>query len=628
MIYADAPRPASARARFQCSPNVIESLIDVPGAADAPVFVGGGCDGDRHLDRGERLTYSVALRNFERADDLTDVLATLTPTGPGAVAVRVLDSPRRIGRIPGGLTTGVTFTLFIDPVAAGALPVANRRVDMVLVLDGAGGGVGLSESTFTFTHALDSDDEALHYSTDFPAGGREVRDFNRNLQIDRPDILDPFRQALFPDEDIIFATMFVPGTATGLASNTLGEDLNNNGVLDAAEEDLLPNGRLDRGILAQASGPGLGDKVPWSFDRNDGGWVPFRTSFSRAVGASPVPVWERVGSGICGFQTAIPDGDPSPYFQNNGAGIWHTGDGNLQTPTANAIACDNYTRPYDPATPVGVEFYYDVLHSPILAKVHQVPDQRGLAYGVEFQRLGFNLNIQVRESASGTVDLDNDVASDRDNCLICTTAYESPLVPDAYTLAVFNPGYGGVVPFGGVAQRTFGPLVDPDGSFAHNGTIDGDETGFTGFTSNTNPDSTSPIPTASPDLLPFPAPDGPQVCVPGCTNPAQCCEQNTTAGPERNFDIVLTDWEDGIIHLGLDPGSRETRGGFRPGRTGDRWMIGFGFLAREDAAGSVDYGIGVDDVILEWDEVHPVDETAAPPQGLGRLPACSRFGGA
>src|SRR2546427_1558992 len=115
--------------------------------------------------------------------------------------------------------------------------------------------------TFTFTHALNSDKASLHSSTDFPSGpgaangGREVRDLNRNLQIDTPDVIDPFTGIIVPDEDITFSTLFFQDA--GVVRNTVGEDLNRNGVLDAGE-DVVPDGVLDLGILASSTGPSPG----------------------------------------------------------------------------------------------------------------------------------------------------------------------------------------------------------------------------------------------------------------------------------------------------------------------------------------------------------------------------------
>ncbi|HXU11782.1 MAG TPA: thrombospondin type 3 repeat-containing protein, partial [Candidatus Binatia bacterium] len=313
----------------------------------------------------------------------------------------------------------------------------------------------------------------------------------------------------------------------------------------------------------------------------------------------------------------------TPWFQNGGAGIWHTGDGDPATPLANANACDGYPFPSQAQTPDMTEIYFDVLHSSIVAKVNQLSDARGFPYTVEFQRLGFNMNIQTADYSGGSIDLDNDIDSDARNCLLCMYIYTR--FPDLYTLAVFHTYNQGITPVSSVSQRTFGTLTDPDASFAQNRVINGDETGFTAFTTNTNPDSANPIPPADPDFLPYPLPGAPQVCVPGCAIPAECCEQNTVAGPERNFDMSLLDYDDGQIVMSIGPGQPEPIGAFSPGPAGTRWQIGLGFYAQENSAARSDYGIGFDDPVLEWDEVHPRDEGAFVPP---HVPACGRFGGA
>ncbi|MFQ5876335.1 MAG: thrombospondin type 3 repeat-containing protein [Acidobacteriota bacterium] len=614
VTYTDTPRSAVARARFECTPNIIRSELDILGITNPEAFIGGGCDGDQFLDAGERVTYSVALLNFEQEDDFTEVVATLTPRGPGAAAIRVLDSPKPIGRVPGGQSTGVTFSLEVDAGVVSGLSLMERRVDLVLALEGGAQNLDLSRATYTFSHVINSDREVLHYSTDFPDGGREIRDFNRNLQIDRADTFDPFKQLFWPDEAITFQSMFVPGTATGLITNTLGEDLNDNGVLDAGE-DVFANGALDRGILADSGGPSAGDLVPWSFDRNDGGWKALRSPLSVPGGLGASPLWEHRTEGLCGFQTAA--GLPGTL------GIWHTGDGDPSTPGPQASACDNYRLPQDLSTPPLAEKILDVLHSPIIAKVHQIDDARGFPFEVEFQRLGFNMNIQTLDYAGGHVDLDTDIEDDDVNCLLCNYTYGNFRFPDIYALAVFNQYYQGISPASLVNQRTFGPLVDPDGSILQNRTFDGDESGFSAFTQDSNPESTSPIPLAPPDFHPFPDPGAPQVCVDACdpaTDPGCECEQNTDAGPGRNFDLVLLEMRDGFIYMSLGGGQGEPMGAHDFGPVGNRWQIGIGFWAQETAAGGTDYGIGIDDVVLEWDEVHPVDE------GTDR--ACDRFGGA
>ncbi|MBI4169371.1 MAG: S8 family serine peptidase, partial [Acidobacteria bacterium] len=685
LSYPDTPRNAETRAVFRCSPNIIQEALTVNGRSDRTSLVVGGCDGDEFLDADEMLTYSIAIGNFERADDLNDVVATLTPTGPGAGAIEVLDSPKNIGRIPGGQGTGITFTLHVDPAAANALAVNDRVVNLELKLDGSARGVDLSDAMFTFTHVINADRDVRHYSTDHPTGGLEVRDYNRNLQIDRPDVLDPFKLVFWPDEALTFDTLFTAGTASGLISNTLGEDLDNDGILDQGEDTNF-NGVLDRGILnvciggtqegkrcttnADCAGTGAvcGNRVPWNFDTNSGGWYPLRSSFSKPGGVGQATLlWEYKGGGICsggptpgrrcrlnsdcgggggkcdiylgqcGFQTALADNDSSEGFQNGGAGIWHTGDTNPATPLFNAAACDTYPYPTDPTTPGFTEIIFEVLHSPIVQKVNQVPDARGFPWTVEFQRVGFNMNIQTADYAGGSFDLDNDIDSDARNCLVCQYLYTR--FPDIYALVAFNSYSHGIDPVSNVPQRTFGDLDDPNDSVAGQSKVSGDETGFSGFTGVINPNSSSPIPEAAPDFLPYPIRDAavPGICdggsapgsacssaLPTCPGVGAVCrlEANTVAGPERNFDIVLLEHEDGIVYLSLGPGQGEPLGAFSPGPAHNRWQLGLGFWVQETLAEDVDYGIGFDDPVLEWDEWHPLDDGSA---GTNNV-ACSRFG--
>src|SRR5258705_9714506 len=221
-----------------------------------------------------------------------------------------------------------------------------------------------------------------------------------------------------------------------------------------------------------------------------------------------------------------------------------------------------------------------------------------------------NLNIQTADYAGIAIDLDNDIDSDARNCLICQYLY-GVRIPDIYAVAVLNSYERGIDPLSSVPQRTFGPLTDTDGTFAQNRVINGDETGFTGFTQNANPNSSSPIPVGGADFTPFPRPGAPVIGAPGCTcdvNPNQaCCEKNTVQGPERNLDISLLDYEDGVIQFSLGPGAVGPAGAFSPGPAKNRWQIGLGFMAMENTSGLSDYGLGLDDPVLEWDETHPAD---------------------
>jgi hypothetical protein len=614
--YADTPVPGQARATVNCNPSLFPGIVQVSDKVDAASVLSGGCDHDQYPDLGEILTYTVAVLNSNRGDDYTEVTATLTPSGTGATAIKVLDSPKRIGRLPGGQSTAVSFSLAVDSTALNALAIANRKVTLTLSLDSTERSKVIGRQTFSFTHALNSDREVFHYSTDYPNGGREVRDLNRNLQIDAPDRLDPFTGIQIPDEDIVFSTLWY--NDGGVVRNTLGEDLNNNGVRDAGE-DIIPNGVLDKGILALATGPSAGDKVPFNFDTSNDGFTAFRHPNSEVGQGGSAVYWEYQTLGLCGFQTAIPDGDPTALFQNAGAGIWHTGDGDTFTPDATSVSCDSYGMPQNSATPLQAEFVYDMLQSPIIAQVHQLADARGFPYTVEFQRLALNMNHQTADAyAGGNINLDSDIDSDDRNCLLCQPFYPR-FGGTYYGVARFNTYDYGVDPGnrGETHQRTFGPLVDPDGSIA-GGTVTGDETGFSAFTQNSNPNSSSPIPTAPPDLLPYPIPGGPLPLASDGTPAA-----NTVAGPTRNLELTLVNYQDGLVYFPTGPGAFEPGGFFNPGPTGTRWMFGIGFFVIESATLRTDYGLAVDDPVLEWDEFHPVDETQFTP---AHTPACQRFG--
>ena len=614
--YADTPIAGQGRASVQCNPSLFPGVLSIDNEPDGASVFAGGCDADQYPDLGEVLSYTVALMNANRGDDYTEVSASLTVSGPGAAALKVLDSPKTIGRLPGGQTAGVSFSLAVDNTALNALPVNSRIVTLNLGLDSTLRSKIISRQSFSFTHALNSDDEVFHYSTDYPAGSREIRDLNRNFQIDPADRTDPFTGIQVPDEDIVFSTMWV--TDGGLVRNTLGEDLNNNNIRDAGE-DIIPNGQLDKGILALAGGPSTNDKVPFNFDTSADGFNAFRHPSSE-TGFGPVTnTWEYVTSGLCGFQTANPDGNSAALFQNNQAGIWHTGDGDAFTPDETSTSCDHYLEPTNPGTPPQAEFIFDMLESPIISKVHQTADSRGLPYTVEFQRLAMNLNHQTVDAyAGGMINLDSDVDNDDRNCLFCQVFY--PRFGGAYYgVARFNTYTYGVSPLNNseVRQRTFGTRQDPNNSI-NSGTVTGDETGFTGFTTNSNPNSSSPIPTAPPSMLPYPVVGG-SLPLASDGTPAT----NNIAGPTRNLELSLVDYQDSYVFFPTGPGAYEPGGFFNPGPTGNRWQFGIGWFVIESATGAADYGLGVDDPVLEWDEAHPVDEAAFVP---AHTPACQRFG--
>jgi subtilase family protein/thrombospondin type 3 repeat protein len=615
-IHTDSPRDSSAFAKVNCEPDLLGGLFVNPAGRDASDLVFGGCDNDQFLDAGETITYSVAVVNSSILDEYTDVTATLTPYRADGVTpstkISVLDSPKNIGRMPAGQPVGVTFTV----KAASDVITEGNKVVLKLTLSQGIGGTLLSHTSFTFTHAVAADRESFHYSTDYPSGsGTAVaRDLNRSLVIEPND--RPGLSLGLVDETVTFSSLFFSDASTGKINNQIqgtDEAYPSSGILDSTT-DPNGNGILDRGILA-SSVPTAGDLVPWDFDRNNGGWYAARDSQS-VTGTSPatLPLWHYVTHGLCGFQTQSrsncvlangtpgfdPDGGgPSPCaaipagLTGFVGGMWHTGNG---TPTSDSGACGNYGVPFNPATPQRAELLYDVMFSPVIQKVHQGNDANGFPFTVEFQRLGYNSTVQFDGSTSLITDIDNNIDNPHPNVLMGEALrgdgisyYLSRLVgpvDPVYTLTSYN-------------QQTFGPTTDPDNSLASpTFNITGDETGFPGFDSaSTNPYAVKPkIPVAPTNLRPFPGPNEVHVGI------------DTVAGPSRSAEFSLVGYEDTGLQF------------YVPGDAGNRFQIGLGFLTIETAlgSGSGDYGAGIDDVVFEWDEVHPLPETTS---------SCARIGG-
>ncbi len=633
--YATSPRNAVASGRISCAPNLFVQKFVLESEDSRQDLFSGGCDNDQFPDAGETLTYSIAFVNANRDHDYTGVQATLTVGGAGAAAVRVLNSPVDIGRLPGGQTTAVTFALsIVDAAAMNSIAVNNRFVDLTVTLRGNSGNIQLPRQTFTFRRALNSDSEVFHYSTDFPAGGREIRDFNRSLTIDKPDIADPFLGIPLPDEDVAFSSMFVPGDSAGRITNLLGEDLNANGSRDAATEfDLIPDGAFNTQGILLSSNPADTHRVPFNFENNDGGFIPFRLPLSRP-GSATRNVWEWNNNGPCGFQTAVFDPDTAAGFQNHKAGIWHTGDGDPNTPS-NTSVCENHPLASDGNTPPNVEYFEDFVISPIIAKVHQTNDSRGFAFSAEFQRFGLNANNQERANQDGfgysgaNFNADNNLADDTGNCLLCQEFDFGYGGMDYQVGHTFAPNYPNTV--NGTLPRTFGPTVDPDGSTTRGpgaAAVTGDEIGFTGFAQNTS----SPIPQAPPDQLAYPLDDAPTIFspfnktlpCPTTTNAnGECAWTNNIQGPVRSYDFTLVNYEAGFPNLVGGRGGDEI-GNVSPYdiNQGPRWAIAVGFFNLEAKEDLADYGFGFDDLVFEWDEKHPLDEGAFVP---AHTPACQRF---
>ena len=351
--------------------------------------------------------------------------------------------------------------------------------------------------------------------------------------------------------------------------------------------------------------PPAGDLVPWDFDRNHGGWHTARDPQSViGTSAATLPLWHYMTSGKCGFQTqsrsncVLANGTPGYDPDGAGAspcvaipagltgfvgGMWHTGNG---TATADATDCGNYGIPFDTATPTRAELLLDVLFSPVIQKVHQGTDSNGFPYTVEFQRLGYNTTVQFDGSTTFITDIDNDIDDPAPNVLMgenlrgdgisyYLTRLLGPgrsllhhllLQPDDFR-ADHRPGQfpldlrpvRGRVRLPGLRQRQHQPVrrqaQDPRGA-------------------------------RQPAALPRPqrGPRGRGHAWPGrrATWTSAWWATRTTACSSTSRGTPAT----------------ASRSAWASSPSRPPW-----------APASGDYGVGIDDVVFEWDEVHPVPES-------------------
>src|SRR5262249_14219109 len=176
--------------------------------------------------------------------------------------------------------------------------------------------------------------------------------------------------------------------------------------------------------------------------------------------------------------------------------------------------------------------------------------------------------------------VDNNVDDATGACLMCQE-FDLSYGGIDYQVGTFKPSGGqGFDPTQTNETRTFGPTVDPNGSITSGGNarVTGDESGFSGFTQNSNTHSSNPIPTAPPDLLPYPTKDAPNIqsCDPApCTNWTNDTTRSDN-GPVRNVDFTLVQYAGGFVYSVTGPGGPTAAVTAFDVNPGPRWQIGIG----------------------------------------------------
>ncbi|MFQ5718377.1 MAG: S8 family serine peptidase [Acidobacteriota bacterium] len=635
-IYIDADGPqVESLGTVSCSASLDLATISVPGANQS-FNVTGGCDparrrdprgiligfnenppGDLFLDAGERVTYSVSFLNQELDADLIDAVATLkafVPTDSPDMAcqgqpadepgpckkISILNPSRDIGLVPRGTLQAVSFDVVVEPDV-----VFPEQIDMKFSISARRNGlpVGTTPSMggveVVFRHTLDMDMESLRYSTDFPTGGSQI-------VIYAGELFDPLNPDIPPE---LFT--FADATDTSFGGGNPQWDPNS-----------------------------PGPRAPWTFDLDNEGFTTARR-FDSSPGLNQqlnLNLWHWMNTGECGFQSnegvctagfnvgnacgtdaecinGIDDGTCSQIDGQGGAGgIWHTGTIGLNAPEparqpANGrdgfdLGCEDFDVPSDPGTPTN-ESVLDVLSSPIFHRVHVSPDANGFAYTLEFARLGFNAQV---DTADANVIIGWELDPD--------TTTPSPVDPlDFGSLNFINSARGFL---SGISQIPF-PTFDPNnphdpGSFDGTGP---QGPGSVGSFFDTNDPAKAPAR---------------RLGEVGGTGFGTIQERGAGGLPLRNFEEILDGFYGGDTAFEDIFGPNENNLAVPPIRRDD-FQVNFSMLVKENSDPTIQtiasYGIGIDDVVVEWRESHPVAD-ASPcvtvnPSDPGALGGCGRI---
>jgi len=261
---------------------------------DASYGITGGCekDGggrfangfpDRYMDAGEIISYQVSVRSQD-TQGMPDVEVSLRAVqtdgdspascspgssdcadpdrlnNPPSPYLTIFDSPKSLGPLPAGQVATAAFAVQVLSSLTG-----TSAIEMVLGARSPTSG-RTDQSVHVSRHILNVDELSYYYSTDFPTGGTEIRDFENNEVLQDPNAENGF-------ETIAWSSLTETGRNTGinapwnfenisgafttgvsaLSTSSLanppalwGEDKNFNNVLDPGEDRAGVNGVLDQ----------------------------------------------------------------------------------------------------------------------------------------------------------------------------------------------------------------------------------------------------------------------------------------------------------------------------------------------------------------------------------------------
>jgi hypothetical protein len=665
VTYTDTTGVRQSVSKVNCKPRLgFGNIVFAQYGQDTTFFVGGGCERnargnfefgfpDRYMDAGEEMTYNFAFASNEPQDlnnvkvDLRCVIAdgdspkdcragstdcadpnrtnNLTCDGKagfggiGTKYMSIIDTPKTIGLINGNSGLSANFSVVMEPAIAG-----TPEVDMVLLLAAATSGKS-ANSLAIARHTLDVDEQSVFYSTDFPTGGVQNFDISQNRQGDEilqnpvtniGDFLQDYRFETFTWSDM---------TAGGTKNTSLLAPWN----FDTND------GGFKSGLLATTSESTITNTISqWGEDKNFNNTDDKRCSGDIRVACNRAIDCTGLGSclsvedrdpangvldkswnirGGCGWQTKSPNtcsnDTTKGCFSNadcsggglcNAAsptgGIWHTG--RIGGTVGNCLVTGNdpgQCQAYETVGGTqGLRSWREHIITPIMQKVN------GDNYTAEIVQWRWNQAIELADNnAAWAWEFDTDVLALKPADLFSDNVVLNSLFgPYGAVGKTNNPrltnGYSMFAPMTANMQQSFNGVAGnnrqgKNSCFFENGAIiagaggpcpgcpfdPGDEMGFAGPLDNDLDDNGA----------------------------GGIDEYVTASGPVRNMDIFAVNGPD-MRFSTLEDIYGETKELFQG-------SIGFWTFERTPAETDpkISYGLGVDDVVVEWREFNLVKDT-------------------
>ncbi len=623
---------------------------------DAAAAINGGCEKDarglfsfgypdQFMDHGELIDLLMIVKTMDTVD-LTDAVASLravyhdtdspesckpgttdcadpnrtnnTPV-PSSI-LTVLDSPRAIGTIPW------TFEFAVNQASAPVWaisftiqmgnPISGMKdVDMLLGISAKKSGKQ-AEGLAVYRTTLNANETALYYSTDFPTGGTQYVDWNNNETIENPTTFlgDVNQQWDYHFETVVWSDLTAGGTKNLSLNSPWNFDANNGGFRTGLSTDTNTN----------ASSP----IANWGEDENFDG-ILNGTEDRDPINGVLDQNWSTAGG--CGWQTK---------GGNTYGGIWHTG--RIGSPIEAECMVDGADPGQCQRTDVypGTDFirhWWELLETPVIQKVNQCPpalcpggscpascasqaDEPGRSvYRTQFTNWAWNMEMDLADSSLTQLTWEFDTDTDKISPVSLTT---DATVFNSLT-SLFGPVSSGNAPLtnGFPVFADFNAVPGPTTS--KNGTVGGNHEGKNACYFENSESLAGPFGFALPEdddvrngwcLNPSSAADkqtsctaanAATVCVGGGYNGTCSFDGTTTTdqfvyknGPLRNMNLEMVNgWIDGRFYTLED----------LYGQSGNNYQAALGFNVFEGSASQQpvkSYGVGVDDMVVEWKEVH------------------------